>query len=248
MKYVHMILCVAISWCVMGECDQLMFRPCLQRVGFFSGPVWVENFQVSQIDSSNHVDLCESRIKLLSFNKEECEFKCSYLLHSYDRELMYTNLNLFAESVGTQSVVKCKKKYDEIVDDWLPSKFGIPVSESLLRVNLNVANLIETYSKPIVIEKSKHSPFGWIVVNVFTQSEKREDGYASAHLRCLDGRIYPICMVRFEGSEGRVFVAHKFKLDSSVHPYVDVSKKLMLYLVMDGLEVVVELYDMSETC
>ena len=116
MKYVHMILCVAISWCVMGECDQLMFRPCLQRVGFFSGPVWVENFQVSQIDSSNHVDLCESRIKLLSFNKEECEFKCSYLLHSYDRELMYTNLNLFAESVGTQSVVKCKKKYDEIVE------------------------------------------------------------------------------------------------------------------------------------
>lgn len=246
MKHVYMLSCVFFGWCVMGgQYDQLMFRPCLQRVGFFSGPVWVENFKVSQGDSSNHVDLCESRIRLLSFDDEGCEFKCSYLLHSYDRELMYANLNLFAESVGTQSVIRCKKRYEKTVDDWLPSKFGIPISEGLLRVNLKEAHLIETYSKPIVIGKSKHSQFGWIVVNVFVQNEKRDDGYASAHLRCLDGRTYPICMVRFEGSDGGVFVAHKFNLDISVHPYVNVSKKLMLYLVMDGLELAVELCDMS---
>lgn len=246
-KYVCMALLLGACCRANGEtCWPLGFQPYLQQKGIFAGPVWAENEPFVHAEGSNRIEIGESRIRLRNVDHLECDFERSFVLHTYTKETWYTNSNLFAESISTQSLTKCRISCKSAVYDWQPQKFGIPIPESLLRANLSDARLVETYLKPVTIRKMNCPIWAWISINVFRLKERSHEGYASISLRHRDGKNSPICVVEFNGSEGCASVAHKFDLNIAIHPYIDISKKVMVYVSMDGLETVAELCDCDD--
>lgn len=246
-KFACMALLFVACCPAKGEvCELLGFQPYLQQKGIFAGPVWSDNGHFLYAQSSNRIEIGESRIRLRNVDNLECDFEHSFVLHEYTKQTEYTNLNLFAEATITQSLTKCRISCKSAVCDWQLRKFGIPVPESLLRANLSDARLVETYLKPVIIRKMNCPVWAWISVNVFRVKEKSHEGYASISLRRCDGKNSPLCVVAFNESDGCALVAHKFVVDIAIHPYIDISNKVMMYVSMDGLESVVELCDCSE--
>lgn len=239
-KYTCTVLFVGICLGVNGEnsaCFEI--HPRLQRKGIFAGMVWTDAGLFRYAESTNRVEMGESRIRLLGRDNMRCEFEQSFALHTYTKEIWYTNSNQYAESVGTQSVTRCSINCEILDDDWQPQKFGIPVSEDLLLANLNNAVLTETYLKPVFSAGGKFKGWFWISVNVFHRTGKICEGFASISVRSPDGKSYPMCIVAFNRKDKSVFLAQKFALDIAVHPYIDISNQLMTYVAVDGLETVV---------